>query len=234
MQTLVYLGLGTLGSLLPDLDANNSVPTRVGTSLFAITLAFGTVFLLANTRSSLVELALAWLITYVVCRTLVFVLFTRFSVHRGVFHSVPAAALFGLLTTVFAARLLQQPPLRAWLAGSFVAGGYLVHLILDEWYSVSLANLRVRRSLGSACKLWSRASPAATLCLYLACVTLYSFTPSAVPFVKALGSPQTYVRIQQRLLPRWTLPTSVRAVWRRFKIGAQASARSLGSSSSGG
>lgn len=214
-QTLAYLGLGTLGSLLPDLDANHSVPTRVGSVLLAIVLAFAAVLLLAETFPSVVELAAIWLISFLSLRALVFTLLTRFTIHRGVFHSLPAVALVGMLTAILATHLLRQPPLRAWLAGSFVAVGYLVHLMLDELYSVNLFGTHIRRSLGTACKLWST-SPAATLGLYLACIALYQVVPNPTPFLNTLGSAQTYAHLQRRLLPRagWfhprTLPILIR------------------------
>lgn len=176
-EAFIYLGLGALGSLLPDLDAANSIPTRIGAGLLSISLAFTVVFLLAKRLLSPLELLGAWIITFLFFRYLVFALVTRLTVHRGLFHSIPAGIALGLTTTVLAANLMQQPSLKAWLAGAFIAGGYLVHLLLDECYSIDWAGRKVRRSIGSACKLWSNANWLGTLGLYLACVGLYVLSP---------------------------------------------------------
>lgn len=207
-QMLAYLGLGTLGSLLPDLDADNSSPVRIGFTLISITLAFLAMFPLVDTFPSVAELVLLWLAIYLLFRWLVFALFTRLTRHRGVFHSLPAAALFGMLTAILGERLLGHDPLEAWIGGGFVAFGYLLHLLLDELYSVNLFGVHTRRSLGSACKLWSPHSHAASVYLYSACLLAFVLAPDHGAAVRVLSSPETYARIAQRLLPQggWFRP----------------------------
>ena len=60
-EMLTYLGLGTLGSLLPDLDADNSAPLQIGFTVVSIALAFMAMFLLVDTFPSVAELVLLWL-----------------------------------------------------------------------------------------------------------------------------------------------------------------------------
>jgi len=207
-QMLTYLGLGTLGSLLPDLDSDNSAPLRIGFTLISITLAFLAMFVLADTFPTMAELVLLWLAVYLLLRWLVFALFTRLTSHRGVFHSLPAAALFGLVTAIAGERLLGEEPLQAWIGGTFVTFGYLLHLVLDELYSVNLFGAHARRSLGSAFKLWSTSSHAASIYLYSACLLAFWLAPDHGALVRALSAPQTYERIAQRLLPKggWFRP----------------------------
>jgi len=207
-EMLTYLGLGTLGSLLPDLDADNSAPLRIGFTVVSIALAFMAMFLLADTFPSVVELLLLWLAIYLLFRGLVFALFTRLTRHRGVFHSLPAAALFGMLTAILGERLLGHSALQAWIGGGFVAFGYLLHLALDEVYSVNLFGIHTRRSLGSACKLWSSHSHAASIYLYGACLLAFVLTPDHGAVVRVVSAPATYARIGQRLLPEggWFRP----------------------------
>lgn len=194
-EMLIYLALGSVGSLLPDLDADNSTPVRVGFSLVSIGIAFAVLFQLAHLFPSVAELALIWLVTYLSCRWLVFALFSYLTIHRGIFHSVPAAALCGLLTTAGAWRFAGQAPVQAWLAGAFVTFGYLVHLLLDEVYSVNLFGLRVRRSLGSAFKFWSRPSPLASILVYAACAGAFLFTPDPGYFLRILTAETTVARL---------------------------------------
>jgi membrane-bound metal-dependent hydrolase YbcI (DUF457 family) len=200
-EMLVYLGLGTLGSLLPDIDADNSAPLQIGFTAISIACAFAAMFLSADRFGSVAELSLIWSLTYLLLRWLVFALFTRLTVHRGIFHSLPAALLFGLLTTLAAARLGGQLPFQAWLAGSFVTFGYLVHLVLDELFAVNLFGLRTRRSLGTALKLWFPGSHAASLYMYLACAAALLPLPDHTPFLRVVATPETYTRILERLIP---------------------------------
>ena len=57
-------------------------------------VAFLTLFSRAGVYS-IVELSILWVVTYVVVRHVIFKLFARFSVHRGVFHSLLAAIFLG-------------------------------------------------------------------------------------------------------------------------------------------
>ena len=198
---LVYLGLGTLGSLLPDLDADNSAPLQISFTLVSIVLAFATMFLLMDSFPTVAELLVVWLATYLFFRWLVFTLFNRLTTHRGILHSLPAAVLFGLLTAIASERLLGATAFQAWISGGFLAFGYLVHLVLDEIYSVNLFGMRIRRSLGSALKLWSTGSHAASLYVYVACVVAALLAPAHDTLIRVLASPQTYGQIRERLLP---------------------------------
>ncbi len=212
MEMLAYLGLGVLGSLLPDIDADNSAPVQIGFTVVSIALAFGAMFLLADIFPSTAELAVVWGITYLFFRWLVFALFTRLTTHRGILHSIPAAAFFGLITASTASHILQLPAFQAWLGGVFVTYGYLVHLGLDEAYSVNLFGMRTKRSLGTALKLWSPSNHAASIYVYLACAGALFLAPDHSEFKRMMSSPQTYAHISERLLPRngWFRPFDIR------------------------
>jgi len=45
--------------------------------------------------------------------------------------------------------------LHSWLSGLFIGFGFIVHLLLDEIYSVDLSNKRMKKSFGTALKLYS-------------------------------------------------------------------------------
>jgi hypothetical protein len=201
-ETLAFLALGTLGSLLPDLDADSSAPVRVSFNLAASTVAFVAMFLLAARFPSVAELIAVWVLTFLLVRWALFGALTRFTVHRGMLHSLPAAVVFGLATTVIADRGLEVGPVLAWMLGTFVTFGYLVHLVLDEVYAVNLFGARTRRSFGSALKLWSRRGMATTLALYLAGAGVVVLAPSPSPLVTTLGDPGVVRRLAHHLWPR--------------------------------
>ena len=200
-QVILYFVLGTVGSLLPDIDADNSTPLQIAFSLASMLLAFLLMFFFAGTFPSVIELALIWLATYLFFRWIIFALFTRLTTHRGIFHSVPAALFFGCLTAATTHGMMNFTPLQAWMSGIFVSYGYLVHLVLDEVYSVNVFGMRTRRSFGSAFKLYSSGSVPATLYMYLALLGAFFIAPSLSPLSREVIDGEILQTIQQRLLP---------------------------------
>jgi hypothetical protein len=103
--------------------------------------------------------------SYLLVRYVVRFLFQRLTVHRGMFHSVPAMLIAGL-----AVYLLHHGPdqkTRLYLAGGTMLG-FLSHLVLDEIYAVNFMGVRFKlnKYAGSALKLFSP-SWAATLATYI-------------------------------------------------------------------
>ena len=86
-------------------------------------------------------------------------LFHHLTVHRGMFHSLPAAAAAAEIT--FLAHDSAERYGRLMLAGG-VFLGFLSQLALDELYSVNAEDLHIRfnKAAGSALKLASRSFPA--------------------------------------------------------------------------
>jgi hypothetical protein len=158
-------GLTTLGGLLPDLDSDSGVPVR---ELFGLAAVAVPLLLLRRLRRAgldpdqiLVLLAGAYLfIRYGVASV-----FKSLTVHRGMFHSIPAMLITGLL--VFQAYHHDTFVVRLYVSGAVMLG-FLSHLVLDELYSVDFMGVRVRlnKYAGSALKLWSK-SRFATVMTYL-------------------------------------------------------------------
>jgi hypothetical protein len=182
-QTQLLFVLGVVGGLLPDIDSDRSKPVRAAFTLLGVVVAFLAGFALVD-RFPLGELLLIWGAVFVLVRYGVLELFARFTVHRGIWHSWLAAAFSALATTNVAHHLAALAPWDAWLAGGFVALGYLTHLCLDELASVDLFGHRVRRSFGTALKPLSLASPGASLAMLAAVVLLSLPAPSLEPVLK--------------------------------------------------
>ena len=197
----LYFALGTVGGLAPDVDSNNSTPLRLAFNLFSVVGA-SLVMLRFTAKLSVVELCLLWAGVALTLRYGVFWAFNQLTIHRGVFHSIPAALLFGFITTVALYRLGRYPAFQSWIAGSFVTFGYLVHLTLDELYSVNLYGVRFKRSFGTALKFTSPRSQRATLLLYLITGLAWYLTPTASHFLHTFKDPQLYQRMEQRFAPR--------------------------------
>jgi hypothetical protein len=163
---LIAAGLTTLGGLLPDLDSDSGVPVR---ELFSVSAAvvpflmFRRVY--AQCQQSLEQTIVVLGAVYLFIRYVLSHMFKRFTVHRGMFHSIPALLIAG-----FATYLLYPSDnlrLRTFLAGAVMLG-FLSHLLLDELYSVDFMGVRLHlnKYAGSAVKLVSK-SWSATLTTYL-------------------------------------------------------------------
>jgi hypothetical protein len=163
---LIAAGLTTLGGLLPDLDSDSGVPVRelFGVSaVIAPLLLFRRVWAACNQSTEQTIVALAGI--YLFIRYVLSQIFKRFTVHRGMFHSVPALLIAGLAT--YLAYPSDNVRLRTFLAGAVMLG-FLSHLVLDELYSVDFmgARLHLNKYAGSAVKFVSR-SWSATLTAYV-------------------------------------------------------------------
>jgi hypothetical protein len=172
-ETPALLALGTFGGLLPDIDSDHSAPIKISFNLLAFTLAFLAMFAFVG-RYTVLELAAIWLGVFVAVRWLVLDVFTRLTVHRGAIHSLLAAVFFALCTASLSHHLFSKSYPVSWLYGVFVGFGFVIHLLLDELFSVDLLNRRLKSSFGSAFKIVSLKYWRATLLLLLATAMVYS------------------------------------------------------------
>ena len=198
-QVLGYFVLGVVGGMLPDIDSDGSIPVRVAFNVLSVITGFVVVFHFA--RLSLIELLLLGGGAFALVRFGVFDVFARLTVHRGLIHSIPAAAVGGLLCVLLSRRLFDLTAMAAWTAGSFVALGFVVHLVLDELYSVDLMGGRLKHSFGTALTLGSSSEPLGTVTLYFAVLVLYLWCPPVTGFWHALTDPANYRFLGGRLWP---------------------------------
>ncbi len=131
--SLLAASLCAVSGMLPDIDSGPGRPLREITTLMAAvvpTMLFG--------RLQHFGLSQEWIILigaaiYVAIRFGLAAFLRHYTVHRGMYHSFPAAAIFGELT--FLLVYSESVVLRLFIAGGVVAG-FLSHLLLDEIYSV--------------------------------------------------------------------------------------------------
>ncbi|MGE6571995.1 metal-dependent hydrolase [Psychrobacter namhaensis] len=197
---LMCVALGTIGGLLPDLDSDNSTPIKLGFNIISFVFAFG---LVMHWRSelSLLALIVLWLVGYGFMRYVVFSVFTTITVHRGVIHSVPYMAILGLGLTCLSYYGLQLPLTISWFYGSFLFIGALVHLLLDELYSVNLSNMKMKRSSGTAMKFYQHKDKWWYLLLYATVVLLVYAAPPFELFWSRLSDPSAWAQLKVGMLP---------------------------------
>lgn len=207
-EVLLLFGVGSLGGILPDIDSDNSVVIQFVFSALSVLGAFGTIFRM-GIAFSVAELLLGGLAVFLMIYFGLAPLFKAQTVHRGVFHSIPAALLFGILTVTVFFHGYRTPATLAWLGGIFMTTGYLTHLVLDEIYSVDLTNKRIKRSFGSALKFFDRGNPLGSMLLYFFAFLLPAFLPGPDNLVHQLGQPEIRRNLEEKLFPEdrsWFVP----------------------------
>ena len=197
---LLCVALGTMGGLLPDLDSDNSTPIKIGFNMASFVFAFGLVMHWRNDLS-LIALVALWLAGYGFMRYIVFNLFTSMTVHRGVIHSVPYMAVLGLGLVSLSYYVLGNALAASWFFGLFLFGGALVHLALDELYSVNLMGMKMKRSSGTAMKFYQHKDKWWYLSLYLLIALLIYFAPPFAEFWQQLRDPAPWTQLKVGMLP---------------------------------
>lgn len=191
---------GVLGGILPDIDLQESRPSRLIFFFLGLFLSFCVLFSSAG-GYSIAELWLIWLGTFLGVRYAAQSVFHKFARHRGVFHSVLAGVFFLLLTVFIFNHLLGKNSTVSWLAGIFLFVGYMVHLALDELYSVDFSDNRIKRSFGTALKLFEHRNLKVSGAMAAATVAVFVMVPSVNAFVDDLRSRDLGTLIVHRLLP---------------------------------
>ena len=134
-------GLCSIAGILPDLDSDSGKPVR---EIFAAAAAMAPLMLADRFRLLGLDheyIVLAGVLMYLIIRFGVSAIFKRYTVHRGMWHSIPACATTGLLTYL----MVNDHPenIRYFMTGGAVLG-FLVHLTLDEIWAIEFKGTKVR------------------------------------------------------------------------------------------
>ncbi|SDL47002.1 LexA-binding, inner membrane-associated putative hydrolase [Modicisalibacter muralis] len=175
-EALSVAMLTAFGGILPDIDSDNSHAIRLIFTLSAVlAVVVGALALHGQVTPGVLLAACAGL--YVGVRYALSEVFKRFTVHRGIWHSLLAMALCGLGGSALSYQLLAQSAGIAWVQGLALVFGSLIHLLLDEIYSVDLDGARIKRSFGTAFKLFAYREPLNSLLLLALAVGLAPWLP---------------------------------------------------------
>jgi membrane-bound metal-dependent hydrolase YbcI (DUF457 family) len=153
---------GTLcgvAGMLPDLDSDSGRPIR---ELFGVTAVAVPLLLLQrlqNAGATAEGTILLVGLVYLVIRFGGSWVLKHLTVHRGMFHSLPAAVIAAEIA--FLAHVCPDPRARLALAGGVLLG-FLSHLVLDVLYGMGGGGGKARfnKAVGSPLKLVSRSVPA--------------------------------------------------------------------------
>ena len=157
-------GLCSVSGMLPDIDSNTGVPIRESMAFAAAVVPMLMIDRFQHMGLNNESIALAGALIYLLIRFGLPEILKRFTVHRGMWHSVPAAAIAGLLAFMICSG--EGINLRLFKSGGVLAG-YVSHLLLDELFSIEWyrGRLRLKKSFGTALKMWGK-SPWANITTY--------------------------------------------------------------------
>ncbi len=144
-----------LAGMLPDMDSDTGNAQR---EVMTFTAAVIPILMIDRfTRLGLDHeaMVLATACVYIIVRFGIGEILRRYTVHRGMFHSIPAAIIAGLITSLVCSCDLAT--LKLAKVGA-VTLGYLVHLVLDEIWSFETrrGRVRVKKSFGTAMKFFAK------------------------------------------------------------------------------
>lgn len=159
--------LSALGGIMPDIDADKSHSVRLIFTVLAVTAAFASLSVGRAYFSTLGTACLA-LTLYIAVRDALAAIFRFTTRHRASWHSLLAIVGVATATVVASFQLFDQSVRLAWIDGLAMALGMLVHLLLDELFSFDLEGARIKRSFGTALKLFDYRRPIATALMALA------------------------------------------------------------------
>ena len=152
---LIAGGMCGVAGMLPDIDSDNGIPLRETTAFLA---AVTPIFLLERFQQfqlSHESIILASGSFYLIIRFGLAAFIKKYTVHRGMFHSLPAAMIFaGLAFLICGCNDLHM----RYYKSAAVLLGFLSHLVLDELYSIEWyrGRIRLKKSFGTALKFWGK------------------------------------------------------------------------------
>ncbi|QJQ96811.1 MULTISPECIES: metal-dependent hydrolase [Halomonadaceae] len=165
-EALPLVALVAFGGILPDIDADNSRAIRLIFNLLALlSVIAGAVLLQPHLSAGQLVVVCGGL--YLAIRHLAGGIFARFTVHRGSWHSLLAALSCAVFTSALSYRMFTQGETLAWAHGLALGLGYVIHLSLDEMYSVDMLGARIKRSFGTALKLCDFRTPGHSVLMLL-------------------------------------------------------------------
>jgi hypothetical protein len=197
-------GLCSVSGMLPDIDSDSGRPLHESLAFAAAVVPMMLLHYFQKWGLTHEQIVLAGAAAYLSIRFGLGMVLKHWTVHRGIFHSLPMAAVFGEIGFLLAS---GDDVLRLYKAGGVVIG-FLSHLLLDEIYSVEWGHgLRLKSSFGTALKFWSESRLANlfayTVLIALTVGVLYQPTsPAPQRLGSALNGQPTATRLIDRILHR--------------------------------
>ena len=159
--------VGWVGSIIPDIDSDTSKPRRLIFDGLCFLLPPALIYRMPLLHSTPIYAVLSWALMAVLILKPLKWIFKRYTKHRGVFHSIPAALIYSVACALLAFHEAAPKNLQVSI---MIIGfiGFITHLVLDEIWAVDFnGSLPSRkRSFGTALN-WGGSSVKANYLLYI-------------------------------------------------------------------
>ncbi|HUQ69441.1 MAG TPA: metal-dependent hydrolase [Planctomycetaceae bacterium] len=168
-------GLCSIAGMLPDLDSDSGVPARETIGFAAAVVPMLLFNRLHHHGISTEQMLIVGAPIYLFIRFVIGSLLKSVTVHRGMFHSIPAMFIAGMITYLLSD---SSPTTLRVLKAVATSLGFLSHLVLDEIWSVevSITGSRLKSSSGTAVKFFGQNASANAMCYGLALLLGYVIT----------------------------------------------------------
>ena len=186
--TCAVAGLAcSVSGMLPDLDSASGKPAREILCLLAAVVPALLIPRFHQLGWQHEQAVLAIAACYIFIRYIVGAIFRHYTVHRGMWHSIPAAAVAGLLAFVLVSG--DSLEIRLFKAGGVVLG-FLCHLVMDEMWSVEVNRgiPRFKSSFGTALKFYTTISLWSNISVYGKLIALIAFVICDPYLMNQLGA----------------------------------------------
>ncbi len=182
---MVAGALCSVAGMLPDLDSDSGIPQREMLCFISVLIPMLMLRRLEALGLDNEMMVFTAGMIYVFTRFGIGWVFKKFTKHRGMWHSIPAAMIAGLVT--FLVVLSPELEVRVFKAWAVVIG-FVSHLILDEIYAVDWEGktIRIKRSFGTAMK-WFGSSPYINISTYAKLGVLIFLALSDTSLMEYLG-----------------------------------------------
>lgn len=206
-------GLCAAAGLLPDLDNHDGETLGESVGLAAAILPLLMIHRFEQWGMPLEFIVLAGAAIYLTVRYGLAWLLEKYSVHRGMFHSFPAALVAGQVAFLaFGA----EDPLHRYVIASAVVIGYLSHLVLDELWSVTQGQFgpKHKTGFGTAFKCWGKEAWSSLL-TYVLVVALGALAAGDAHWSERTLPQRRYARQQMEQAARMAQPAPPTAPYYR-------------------
>ncbi len=198
--------LCSVSGMLPDLDSDSGIPLREAVAFSSAFVPMLMVDRLQRMGCSHEMMLVITVAVYFFLRFGLAEIFRRYTVHRGMWHSVPA----GLSAAMFAFVICSSENMYLRMFKTVaIFVGFMSHILLDEIWSVEYRRGRYtfKHSFGTALKFWSDnriANLFSYALLASLCFLAYKDEGLMSRFSNELpGAPRTAVQWLQNFRPLW-------------------------------
>lgn len=169
-QSFAVFACGYAGGLAPDLDHDHSIPSQIVFRFLSVVIPVIIISRHTDIQNDFSK-TLTW---FVILSATIYwpvrKLFQKLTVHRGIFHSIPAIFIYGAIFFLITGRRSHDLEFQKAM-GIAASLGYLTHLLLDEFSSLNFQGKKIKKSLGTALE-FTKPNKKVTLSAYILCTIL--------------------------------------------------------------